>query len=103
MNWLKTGDVIRVSKIYHQFFVLFPRIPGTTSIGGIKRTFVNTGTQDYTAVDSSLLNNCFTEGISLDLILTDTSSPTWFIIFSTKCDCDHSNVPSEFFFMLTPI
>ena len=28
---------------------------------------------------------------------TDTSCPTWFITFSTRCNSDNSNVPSEFF------
>ena len=35
LNWLKIGDVIRGTKIDHQFF-LFPRRPGTNSTGGLK-------------------------------------------------------------------
>ena len=42
-NWLKIDDVVRVSKIDHQFF---SHRPGTNSTSDQKRTFVNTGMQD---------------------------------------------------------
>ena len=47
VNWLKIGDVVRVSKIDHQFFSR--RRPGTNATGSQKRTFVNTGMRDQTA------------------------------------------------------
>ena len=53
-------------------------------------------------LDSYLLSNFFPGGVSFDLRLADTSSLTWFIILSTRYDCDNSNVPYEIFLMLTP-
>ena len=47
VNWLKIGDIVRVSKIDHQFFSLRP---GTDSTGCLKRTFVNMGMQDLIAL-----------------------------------------------------
>ena len=38
----------------------------------------------------------------MKLRLADTESPTWLIISPSRCDCNNSNVPYEFFMMLTP-
>ena len=43
VNWLEFGDVVRVSKIDHQFF---SRRSGTNSREGLKQIFVNTVMQE---------------------------------------------------------
>ena len=54
-------------------------------------------------LDSSLCTNSFPSGFSIDLRHAVTVSPTWFIIFSTRYDCNNYNVPYELFLMLAPI
>ena len=56
VNWLKISDVVRVTKIDHQFIL---HRPGTNYTGGLKQTFVNMVMYNYTALGVCLLYKYF--------------------------------------------
>ena len=62
MNWLKDGDIVQGTWLYHQFF--FSHIPGTNDTEGLKYTFINTVMQYYTALeDEQVQNVCSIKGM----------------------------------------